>query len=314
MKFTQIFYFCFLLIIALIFLNFNIYIRLPKKNFNLKNGNLMEFKNISFKVDFKSDIKFPSINNVIIQNKINGCTILTATNHGYRNFTLNWIKHLEKLNFKKFVVFCFDKEVFKFLKDKGYETRIAMVPNGWLDFGVSKLFSTWASKDYNHIVQSKTFIWYHLLRLKHNILFSDSDVVWLNKNILKHLDFVFKYSYADILFSQDNQEGTLYYNTGFFFAKSTKYTINLFLTIIQMQRRDPDNAMEQIILNNMLRTNKFKDSRLVGLDPFLYSSGKVFFILKLNSEMSIHPFTVHPNYLVGQEKITALKSNNMWLI
>jgi len=264
---------------------------------------------------FSSEKTYLAISKMIIENKINDCTIITICNYGYRNFTLNWIMHLEKYGFKKFVVFCFDTKIFAYLKEKGYKKRIIMVPNEWLDFELSVEFSSWASTNYNHIVQSKTNIWYNLVKLGHNILFSDPDVVWLNKHILEHLDFIFKYSRAQILFSQDSQDHTNYYNTGFFYAKSSAYTIDLFMKIIEIQRKDPKNAMEQTILNNLLTKNKYNDCRLVGLDPILFASGRIVYQKKLLNIFTLNPYTVHANYIAGQPaKISALKSSNMWLI
>ena len=206
--------------------------------------------------------------------------------------------------------------IFSFLKEKGYKKRILMVPQKWLDFEVSTEFSGWASLDYNRIVQSKTYIWYHLVKLGHNIFFSDPDVVWLNENILEHLHFIFKYSPAEILFTQDNEDYKInYYNTGLFYAKSTSYTIDLFRKIIEIQRKDVNNSMEQIVLNALLRKNKYNDCRLIGLDPILFSSGNVFFNFQLNKIFGLNPYTVHPNYIAGEnEKINALKLNNMWLV
>lgn len=47
-------------------------------------------------------------------------------------------------------------------------------------------------------------------------LFTDSDIVWLNKNILDHIKYNREHSYAHILFQQDTNDNKIDYNTGFF--------------------------------------------------------------------------------------------------
>ncbi len=252
---------------------------------------------------------------IIKQNTVNDLLIVSISNYGFKNLTLNWITNLHKLGFNKFVVFCFDLELYEFLSEKGYKNNLAIVPSEWLDFKISKSFSSWATKDYNQITQAKPQIWYQLLKLKLNIFFSDSDVAWLNKNIIDHLKFIYEYSTADLLFSVDQEHRNNYYNTGLFMAKCTSYSIDLFLNLINEQRKSPEHSIDQIVFSNMLKKTKFNDSRIIGLDPILFASGKVFLHDKLNKRFNLTPYTFHANYLVGMEaKINALKANNLWFL
>ncbi len=241
--------------------------------------------------------------------------IVSISNYGFKNITLNWITNLYKLGFNKFVLFCFDQELYEFLNKKGYQNNLALVPSNWIDFNISKSSSSWATKDYNQITQAKPQIWYQLLKLKCNIFFSDTDVAWLNKNIVDHLKYIYEYSTADLLFSMDQGHRNNYYNTGLFMAKSTSYSINLFLDLINEQRKSPENSIDQIVFGNMLKKTKFNDSRIIGLDPILFASGKVFLQEKLNKKFNLTPYTFHANYLVGLDaKINALKANNFWYL
>ena len=55
--------------------------------------------------------------------------------------------------------------------------------------------------------------------------------------------------------------------------------------------------------------------KIIGLDPILFASGKVFLHDKLNKRFNLTPYTFHANYLVGMEaKINALKANNLWFL
>jgi len=256
-----------------------------------------------------------SIDEIIKNNTKNDLLILSVSNYGFKDLTLNWITNLNKLDFKKFIVFCFDQELYEFLSKKGFKNNLAIVPSNWLDFNVSKSYSSWATKDYNQITQAKPQIWYQLLKLNCNIFFSDSDVAWLNKNILDHIKYIYTYSTADLLFSIDQEGRNNYYNTGLFFAKSTPYSIQLFLDLINEQRKSPEHSIDQQVFSRMLIKRKFNDSRIIGLDPILFASGKVFLHEKLNKKLNLNPYTFHANYLIGMNaKINALKENNFWYI
>ena len=212
-------------------------------------------------------------------------------------------------------MFCYDQELYKFLSDKGYTSNLAVVPSNWLDLKVSKLNFDYGTKEYNQITQAKSQIWYQLLKLNCNILFSDPDVVWLNKNILEHIKYIYKYSTADVLFSMDQIDNvkTNHYNTGLFFAKSTAFSINLFLNLVNKQRKRPKKSIDQHVLRKILQRKKFKESRIIGLDPILFASGNVFLKEKLNKKFNLTPYTFHANYIIGMDqKIMALKQNNFW--
>ena len=149
--------------------------KISNKINNNKNDVLIkEVENNDSKVSNYSDI-----NNKMKNNKIGDTTIITISNYGFVNFTLNWIIHLEKLNINKFIVFCYDTAIFNFLKEKKHANNLVMVPSEWLDYKISSSYSNWESSDYKKITQSKTNIWYHLAKLGHNFIFSDPDVVWL---------------------------------------------------------------------------------------------------------------------------------------
>jgi hypothetical protein len=248
------------------------------------------------------------------QNTVNDLLIVSISNYGFKNLTLNWITNLYKLGFNKFVVFCFDQELYEFLSEKGYKNNLAIVPSNWLDFKVSKSFLNWGSKDYNQITQAKPQIWYQLLKLKLNIFFSDPDVVWLNEHIIDHLKFIYEYSTADLLFSLDNNRKSVTYNTGLFTAKCTPYSIDLFLNLINEQRKNPSYS-NQKVFKIITKKMKSSDNKIIALDPILFASGKVFLKLKLNKKYNLNPYTFHANYLIGmQAKINALKANNYWFI
>ena len=132
-------------------------------------------------------------------------TIVTISNFGFREFVLNWIASLKRNNFHKFVVFCYDESLLVFLARLGYREHAVLVPRAWLDYDLSPNFFTFAQSEYNHLVQSKTNIWYELAVRGQTFLFSDPDTAWLSPHIVEHVEWSLAHSYAEIIFSQVNE-------------------------------------------------------------------------------------------------------------
>ena len=251
---------------------------------------------------------------VMNRNKYDGSCIVTISNYGFKNLTLNWIESLKRINLSKFVIFALDIDIVKLLSQKGYEDRIVLVPNNWIDFNLSSNFSYFKSKEYNKITQAKTQIVYNILKLGQNILFSDPDIVFLNKNILNHIHYLAKYSPAQIFFSQDQHSNQFHFNTGFYYAKASNYVQELFLRLINEQRKDESNAIDQFVFNKMIKSNDL-NTKIAPLDHILFASGQVYFHEKINDKYNITPYMVHANYLTGEtNKVNAFKSKNLWFI
>ncbi len=80
-----------------------------------------------------------------------------------------------------------------------------MVPFEWIGIKLSSNFQSFGQPGYNLINSYyKPRLFYELLSREYNILFTDSDVVWLNKNILNHINkYNQEHSYAQILVQQE---------------------------------------------------------------------------------------------------------------
>ena len=204
----------------------------------------------------QTNLKLSDIKEVLNKNKINGFIIVSISNYGYLNLTLNWIESMQKINFNRFVLFCLDFWLYDILVEKGYKNNLAMVPAKWIDFKINPSLVTF--------IQAKVQILHQLLKLNFNLMFSDVDVVWLNKNILLHIGYIFKYTSAEIIIAQDQQPNDFFYNMGLFYIKSSIFSKELFLKLIQEMQKNSENAIAQVVLNNMLRKNKFNDSRISG--------------------------------------------------
>ena len=114
---------------------------------------------------------------------------------------------------------------------------------------------------------------------------------------------------------QEPATGLKLYNTGFFYAKPTDFVKSLFGSMIETIRKSGGKAMEQHVLNDMLVPRLFNDTRIEGLDLFLYASGNLYFEWKLDQKFELKPYFVHANFFSGkQSKKDALKSRRCWFI
>jgi hypothetical protein len=256
------------------------------------------------------------ISQIMSENSINNATIVTISNYGFRNFTLNWIESLKRNEYQKFVVFSFDLLLVDFLGSKGYGKQVMLVPREWLDFNITSQVSNFKEDYYMKIMKSKTHVVYNLLVRDFTFLYSDSDVIWLSEHVLDHIQFQYKHSFADLLYSQDTSGRRIDINAGFFYATPTPYSIRIFQKVIQNQRLDTLGRFhDQQILNKILMHTRFNDCRLETLDFLLFAGGKLHFTDRLNTKMNIRPLIVHATYMFSAaEKIFKLKSRKYWYV
>jgi hypothetical protein len=269
--------------------------------------------NATFNEKFKSTDKTESeLAEVMNRNKLDSVNMVTVSNYGFRNFTLNWIISLKRHGYSKFVVFSFDHQLIEFLAKKGYRKQVVLVPPEWLDYNISANMSGYMQGDYINLCKSKVNIVYGLLTRNYSVLYSDTDVVFLSPHVLTHILFQYANSFAELLYMQDTEGRTKVHNGGFFWATPTRFVIRLLQRLIEAQRLD--KAMhDQGIMQYMLGGSSFNDSRVDTLDSMLYVNGKDHFNLKLNDKFSIAPLVVHVTYtLYPEEKMSKLRDRNYW--
>jgi hypothetical protein len=150
---------------------------MQKKNVNAILFFLANCLFIIYYLKYYKSVFNSKIENLIYENKIENFLIMTITKNAYREFTLNWILNLKKLNINKFLVFCYDKEVFDYFESKGYKENLIKLPKEWSNSKLVREIKVFESKEKFKILRAKFHILNELLKQNHNILFSDSDVV-----------------------------------------------------------------------------------------------------------------------------------------
>ena len=289
----------------------------------------MKFKNITFlkeKESSPSNSNSKSPEEIIKSNLINNeVLVVTVSNNGYEETTLNWILSLKKIKINKFLVICLDQELANYLSHKGYIGNILLAPPDWHGFDLTSHYTLWNTEEFNKIMHARLKIMQKLLEFNVTLLFSDSDVVWLNENVLSHIEFIYQQSNAEIIFSlipEINlphiiaEKKKYWYCIGFFYVKPNLFTHQLFVDVLEYQRLNPNLSEEQNLNLMFYQMPKYKQSNKIGtLDPIVFPCGNIWHEKKLNEKFKIKPSILHACAIFGkQSKIDAFRQHNVWLI
>ena len=235
---------------------------------------------------------------------------VTLTSHAYLDYTLNLIESVRRLGLSDYLlVFVLDIDGYNALLSKASETGVHVIyyPNRYNLTGM-QLFQ----QDRWHLVSfCKIEIVYRLLCLGHDVLFTDSDIVFLKdpreflqNNILR----------SDILIQDDsaNLESSrspamTYLCMGFFYLKSSDKTVDVFkprhwifarLAASLWRMLQPHS---KITITDQKHFNKYIKHRLdIGILPRdLFPNG---FYYYNKDKIASDCYLIHFNYLVGDEK------------
>uniref|UniRef100_A0A914E0M6 Nucleotide-diphospho-sugar transferase domain-containing protein n=1 Tax=Acrobeloides nanus TaxID=290746 RepID=A0A914E0M6_9BILA len=122
--------------------------------------------------------------------ELNKYLITAVSNNGNFEFVLNFIASLKLNAYSKFFIICLDIKLYENMVKYGFANNAALVPSSWLPYVPATKDSSWKTKDYNLITQTKVHIVYKLLLNGLTVLLTDVDLVWLSPNIVKYIDFV----------------------------------------------------------------------------------------------------------------------------
>jgi hypothetical protein len=113
-----------------------------------------------------SQIKSRAINNDII---------VSFSNFSFTDFALNWVKSLEKLKITNFLIFALDQKSYNFFVERNICSYLLEKSN--------KLFTeeshNFGSVEFIAICNEKPFIVHEILKAGFNVVWSDTDIVWL---------------------------------------------------------------------------------------------------------------------------------------
>ena len=97
--------------------------------------------------------------------------------------------------------------------------------------------TVWNTKEFDALMHARTQIIHKLLKFNVTLMITDMDIVWLNRNVLEHVQLIFRQTSADILFSiSEVNVRKVWYCMGFYYVKPTTFTIRLFADLIDEDR------------------------------------------------------------------------------
>lgn len=154
--------------------------------------------------DVFSEGRFKTISEFAEYKSNDGLIIITFVSYSYRLNAINWAIHMEKLRISNYAFFCLDREMFEFFKERRilcyrlYDDK----PNG-LDVGIQ----TGSNEDLS--VEAIRAVW--ILRLEIlsellssglDVVFSDTDAVWLQNPLADSGEGVLSAHMGDIVSSR----------------------------------------------------------------------------------------------------------------
>lgn len=233
--------------------------------------------------------------------------IISLANHGYLNFTKNCIKSLENIGLGGILkVYCADKDCYNEL-EKNYQ-NIEII-DGEYNKNVSKLCKyprsdSMTNTNFKNVVFLK-FVAIHDALKNSNVLFVDSDVVFLDDRFLEYL--IDNINDNDVLF-QSETNGHLDDQpcSGLMYMKNTPEVKNFFdPSVVICDKKWIENVGDQ----DYVRENKNK-LRYNYMDVKLFPNGRYF--QKYRSE--INPYMVHYNWCRPKQKIKIMNRTGGWFI
>ncbi|KAI8816563.1 nucleotide-diphospho-sugar transferase-domain-containing protein [Fimicolochytrium jonesii] len=174
---------------------------------------------------------------------------------GFIDFAFNWACMAKKLQPYKFIIVSQDPESNVYLKSN---TLLSTFDGAAIGVDSTAAQSAWRSPAYNHIVKMKVLIVRQILEMGYHVLFSDVDIVWLD-DPLKYFVGDVDWEFEPNELGDDFQPGNTA-NTGFYWIKSSKKTIDLMKTVEVEAAKVPDlddQTVWSILLNDFWQNGTY---------------------------------------------------------
>lgn len=212
---------------------------------------------------------------------------ITLTNSGYKDYTLNCLKSLERIKCPQTLhSYCIGKDGYDILKSKKYDCTL-------IDDEKNSNFQTFRNGNWSNITYYKFKIIHDNLLTNEYVCFTDGDIIYRNNKIFNYLldnigdnDLLIQNELLD-----DNNDKTL--GSGFMFIKSNPNTISIFNPDEVESFKDTLGWDDEVYVNEVKNKLKFK-----MLPLKLFPNGKYFY----ENSKKINPYLIHFNWIVGDKK------------
>jgi hypothetical protein len=208
--------------------------------------------------------------------------IITIANFAIKDQVHEWINDLEKLLYKDLTVFCLDQKLLDYLKSLDYPLNASLVPKEWLSSS-----------------QTKALIWYNLLFFNQKFVYSEPSVSWKSQHVLEHMEYQYKNSKAEVIFSLNEAHRQTVRNADFFFATATDFVKELFSNTVKEHRVNATIISDQEALSRVLSKMNVYETRVDNFDFFLYKTGMEH---ELSDQTSMSPLVINSKQTLSGSK------------
>jgi hypothetical protein len=224
---------------------------------------------------------------------------ITLTNSGYIPYTLNCLKSLENIQFKKpLQCYCIGKQGYAILADKGY-------PCNLIDEEQNSNFQVFRQGNWSNITFNKLKIIYENLLTHDYVCFTDGDIVYENVDFFDYL--LENIGDKDVLIQNDAADDSDTRNlcSGFMFIKSNPNTLSLFNPAMAEAHKNHQGWDDQIYINDIKHKLHYKK-----LPLHLFPTGLYYY----KHFSTFQPYLIHFNFCTGHEKQQNMKKYGKWLL
>jgi hypothetical protein len=224
---------------------------------------------------------------------------ITLTNDGYKEYTENCLKSLEKININNNLkCYCIGKKGYEYFNNKKYNCVL-------IDEEENSNFQTFREGNWSNITFNKFVIIYeNLLKYKY-VCITDGDIVFENDNFFKYL--LENIGFNDMLIQTEYIDDKNYdLCSGFMFIKSNSNTLNFFNPKYIEHKKNTSGWDDQVYIN----TNKHKlKYKMLPIELFL--NGNYYYNNNINI---INPYLIHFNWIIGDKKKEKMRSYGKWFL
>ncbi|XP_022109305.1 UDP-D-xylose:L-fucose alpha-1,3-D-xylosyltransferase 1-like [Acanthaster planci] len=244
--------------------------------------------------------------------KRQGVVMLTTTNLGYLDLSLNMLASIRKVGVcVNTTIIAEDKTVYKYLRSKAEgdpAVHVVMTNSGEVQSR-----EVWSKDFINYFGLLKKRQRYFLSLLKQGleVLFTDSDTFWFS-DPFPYFQGDFDMSMVDQKSPYPTRALNASYCAGFIYLRPTNTTLQFVRKWIMSL--EGKNIMDQFVMNRLLRADQPVHVKVHPLDIHLFPSGPKFYqLLEQNANYSavvMHAASIHGH----AAKVAKFRSSNMWLV
>ena len=226
-------------------------------------------------------------------------SVITLSNKGYKSYTKNLIKSIEKNNIDiNLKIYVMDNYSLNYFKKLNQNVEL-------LDGINNQKFLKQDSEDFGEYMFHKLKIIYNSLLNFEDVVYLDGDIV-IKKNFLNYL--IENEKNYDLMIQNDKnpkKPNIEYLCAGFMKLKSNKNTLNFF---------NPENISKKKIMSGLhdqqyINENKHK-LNYTKLPLDLFPNGAHYY----NNHKNLDPLIIHFNYVIGSKKKKLMKKYKEWYL